>query len=160
VRRRAFTVLLVLVGAACTRGIDEGSEVLNTPSTAPTTPAPATVSASPSVSATPTESDARASIAVRAPRRGSEIWSPVLVRGVAVTASGRVIVRVLDTGGAELAAMEVDVSCGAGCRGTFEAQLAFFVPSAGAGTVRVAEVAPGGEEGVPVDVRVTLIPGV
>jgi hypothetical protein len=69
-------------------------------------------------------------------------------------------VRVLDADGLELAAMNVDVSCGSGCRGEFRAELAFFVPVRQAGTVQVRVPDAEGAAADLVEVPVTLVPGV
>jgi hypothetical protein len=94
------------------------------------------------------------------PQPDGEVLSPVLIRGTAVSASGQVMVRILDAAGMEIAAMNVEVSCGADCRGAFEAQLAFYVTSAQAGTILASEVPVDPGEGGSDAVSVRLIPGV
>jgi len=148
---------------ACTEGLQQGEEALRSPSVSSSgEPSVSESATAPPTTEPPTEGER---IVLERPVPDSEILSPVLVRGTASAASGRVTVRVLDAGGMELAAMVVDVSCGVDCRGTFEAQLAFFVPSSQEGTVEVSEVGPPeagaeGEPARPVEVPVTLVPGV
>lgn len=162
-RARAVPVVLVLlVAASCTRGLQEAGETLSSPSASSQTEPSGSVSATPSPM--PGGGAARERIVLDRPQPDSEVLSPVLVEGTAVTASGRVSVRVLDAGGTELAAIVVDVTCGADCRGSFQAQLAFYVPSAQPGSVEVSAVTPpepGGDGDLPLaEVPVTLIPGV
>jgi len=154
----AVYLVLLTTAVACSSGIEQGGRALRSvasPSRTATSPT-ASPSAEPS-SQTPPEGPA---IEVERPRPDTQVLSPTLVRGTAVTASGQVSVRILDTDGTELAAIIVEVDCGAGCRGGFEAQLAFFVPSARRGTVRVSEPGPDADASRPVEVSVTLIPGV
>jgi hypothetical protein len=96
---------------------------------------------------------------VTEPRDGDQIVSPVRVTGRATTTSGSVRVQILDAKGQELAAIDVPVSCGARCTGTFDATLAFFVPSRQRGTAEVLELGPDASTHA-VDVRVELVPGV
>lgn len=145
-RLLALIAALALTAAACTGGIEESTEALETPSTTPSVGA----SASPSAG----------SIVVRAPRPGDDILSPVVVTGKARTANGQVLVRVLARDGTELAAIEASIDCGAGCLGTYRAELAFFAPSRQAGAVQVLEVGPGGAAEHLAEVRVMLVPGV
>jgi hypothetical protein len=86
--------------------------------------------------------------------------SPVVVGGTASTTDGEVLVRVLARDGTELAAVNASIDCGAGCRGTFRAVLAFFAPSRQPGAVQVLEVGPGGSAEHLVEVDVRLVPGV
>jgi len=164
VRTCVLVLLLPLMATvACTEGLQQGEEALRSPSVSSSGEPPVSESATaPPTTEPPTEGER---IVLERPVPDSEILSPVLVRGTASVSSGRVAVRVLDAGRMELAAIVVDVSCGADCRGTFEAQLAFFVPSRQEGTVEVSEVGPpgsGAEGGSPrpVEVPVTLVPGV
>jgi len=159
VRRRALLLTaLTLAAGACTRGIEEAAQVLETPSVAPSASATVTPSPSPSASepASPTEPD----IVIRTPRPDDDVFSPVVVSGTATSASGEVLVRVLAEDGTELAAMNVTIDCGAGCEGTFRTQLAFFAPARQPGTVQVFEVGPGGSAEHLAEVDVTLVPGV
>lgn len=139
-------VALSLAAAACTAGIEEGAEALGSSS--------ATASAS-----TPVEPSA-GSIVVRAPRPDDDVISPVVVSGTASTANGEVLVQVLDRDGTELAAMDVPIDCGAGCRGAFRAELVFFAPSPRPGAVQVLEVGPSGSAVHLVEVPVRIVAGV
>lgn len=140
-------LLAALLLAACTRGFEQTAEVLRSGSpTAP--PAPTTAPPVPP-----------GSIRIRAPRAGDDVLSPVPVRGVAETEGGTVLVRIVDAEGAELAAMNVGIACGGGCRGRFEARLAFYVPARTAGLIQVLEVGPGGIVAQHAEVSVALVPG-
>jgi Immunoglobulin-like domain of bacterial spore germination len=144
--RPLVVVSLALVAAACTGGVQESTEALETPS----------VTRSASATITPSAG----SIVVRAPRPGDDIVSPVVVSGTASTTDGEVLVRVLARDGTELAAVNASIDCGGGCRGTFRAVLAFFAPSRQPGAVQVLEVGPGGSAEHLVEVSVRLVPGV
>lgn len=149
-RRPAFAVtVLALAISACTGGIEESTEALETPSATPT--ASATVS--------PSDGSDR-SIVVRAPRPGDDVFSPVVVTGTASTASGEVLVRVLARDGTELAAVDASIDCGTACRGSFRTQLVFFWPSRQRGLVQVLELEPDGSARHLVEIPVTLVPGV
>lgn len=145
-RPSVAVLALALAATACTGGIEESTEALETPSVTPSASAPASPSAG--------------SIVVRAPRPDDDIISPVVVAGTARTAGGEVLVRVLARDGTELAAMNAPIDCGTGCRGTFRAELAFFAPSRQPGAVQVLEVGPGGAAEHLVEVPVRLVPGV
>lgn len=162
--RNAILVLVVVAAAACTQGIERGAEAVRnltaSPQAAATfsptgTPAPST-SAAPS----PTELDDKPAIVVKQPESGAQALSPVVISGSANVPSGVVAVRILDARGIELAAMSVDVSCGASCRGTFRAELAFFAQVEQEGTVEVWEPMPNGTQEHTVSVPVVLVPGV
>ena len=162
--RRPILVLALtltpLVATACTGGIEETADVLRsagaTPSVSVSASPSSSISASPSGSPSPTE----APIVVRTPRQGDDVLSPVIVSGRAVSASGTVLVEVLDAQGMEIAAMNAQIDCGAFCRGAFSARLAFFVPERQSGTIQVFEVGPGGSTEHLAEVEVSLVPGV
>lgn len=161
--RAAILVSLLLTTVSCTEGLREGEEALRSaPSRSPSGSASATLPAAAPSGTAGSSAPGRPRIELERPQRDTEVLSPVLIRGTAVTASGRVTVRILDAAGMEIAAMDVDVSCGAECRGTFETQLAFFVPSAQAGTIQAAEDGSnaGGGDAISDQVSVQLIPGV
>ena len=157
----AFVVTTLGV-TACTSGIDEAADVLRstggTPSTSasPSSSRSSPISASPSGSPSPTEPP----IVVRTPRQGDDVLSPVVVSGRATSATGVVLVEVLDAQGMGIAAMNAQIDCGASCRGAFSARLAFFVPERQSGTIRVFEVGPGGSAEHLAEVEVSLVPGV
>lgn len=145
--RRSAVLLALVVLASCTRGLERATEALRTPP-----------SAAPSASATASPRPT-GTIRIRVPREGDEVLSPVSVRGVAATQGGRVLIRVVDARGTELAAMNVAVGCGAGCRGRSEARLAFYVPTRREGVVQALELGPGGVVVQLDEVPVTLVPG-
>ncbi|GBC86214.1 hypothetical protein HRbin12_00200 [bacterium HR12] len=144
--RVAGIVLVLALLSGCTGPFRRAAGTLED------TPAP-----SPTAAATPLAP--RGDIRIRSPLAGDDVLSPVVVRGVASSESGEVLVRVVDAAGTELAAMEVPIGCGAGCRGRFEARLAFYVPSRSPGTVQALEVAADGTVLQAAEVPVTLVPG-
>jgi hypothetical protein len=155
-------VLTTLAATGCTGGIEEAADVLRSPSATASAPTPPAASPSNAISApaSGTPSPTERSIVVRMPRRGDDVLSPVVVSGKAVSASGEVLVEVLDAQGTQLSAMNARIDCGAFCRGAFSARLAFFVPDRQEGTIRVFEVGPGGSTEHLAQVEVTLVPGV
>jgi hypothetical protein len=150
-RRFLAGILVVALASGCTRGIEEASEVLESPtSTATVSPTP--TAASPSRAGKPP-------ILVRTPLDGDEVVSPLLVRGTAVLEDGRLFVQILDAHGSELAAISVTTSCFPDCRGRFRTNLAFFTPERQGGTVVVSGTAGSDPaSGVSVQVPVTLVP--
>ncbi len=140
----------VLALTGCAPGPDRLVRVLegSPPPTPTSTPSPR-----------PSPLAPRGDIRLRSPRAGDDVVSPVLVRGIAATEGGRVLVRVVDAAGTELAAMEVAIACGVGCRGRFEARLAFYVPAPTEGVVQALEVAPDGSVAQLAEVPVRLVPG-
>lgn len=148
-------VLVVALGAltACTGGVDRATDVL---ASFPT-PAPS-VSTSP---ATPSPSPTgRAAIVVESPLPGDELFSPITVRGRADVFEASVSIRILDASGQVLAAINTEVSCGSGCRGTFSSPLAFFTPVRQSGRIEVFEVsAQDGSALNIVSIPITLVPG-
>jgi hypothetical protein len=156
-------VLLVVLAAACSSGIQQGAEVVGSltasPSTRATPSPPAAPAPSPSATSS-SEPDLKPPIVVKQPAADAEALSPVVVSGTANVPSGTVAVRVLDAEGTELAAMSVDVSCGVACRGTFRAELAFFAQVEQSGTIEVSEPMPSGTQEHVVSVPVVLVPGV
>ena len=156
VRTLLIAAAVTLGLSACTEGLEEAADVLESPS------APPTLAASGTPSMAPTDAIGRGgkAIAVSAPERGVEVLSPVVIAGVAESASGEVLVQILDAQSTELAAMNAEVGCGAGCRGEYRVELAFFVQSRQEGTVRVSEAGAKGDAEHLVDVPVTLVPGV
>jgi hypothetical protein len=151
--------LVVLLSAACSEGIERTAETIAslTPSASASPTAPTAGPSSTSPTASP---GAEAPIVVEFPAADAQAFSPCRVSGTAEVSGGVVAVRVLDARGQELAAMSVDVSCGAGCRGTFSADLAFFVQTEQEGTVEVYEPRPNGTQANLVRVPVLLVAGV
>jgi Immunoglobulin-like domain of bacterial spore germination len=161
-RMLGLALAATVFGTACSGGVDRASGALGG---GEATPSSAVVSTS--ARAVPSESGthgppsaAGEPVVVESPRTGDEVLSPVVVRGRAVSAGGRVGVRVLGADGSEIAAMNVDVSCGAACQGVFRAELAFFVPARQAGTVQVYGWGSNGTAEHLVEIPVTLVPGV
>jgi hypothetical protein len=158
-------VLLAVLAAACSGGIQQGAEVVESVHVSPSmtttlSPLPSAAPA-PSPSATSSsEPDRKPPIVVKQPLADAEALSPVVVSGTANVPSGTVAVRVLDAEGTELAAMSVDVSCGTACRGTFRAELAFFAQVEQSGMIEVSEPMPNGTQEHVVSVSVVLVPGV
>jgi hypothetical protein len=161
-RSLAAVLLAVFVVAGCTRGIEESSEVLNSPRSTPSASTTRTAIGGGTATPSPTGPGTAAGkrpIVVKTPLAGDQIVSLVTIRGRAEAPDGVVTVAILDAGGSQLAAMNTDVSCGTGCRGTFETKLAFFTPTRQGGTVVVS--ASGGADAAPtyaVQVPVTLVP--
>ncbi|HEX5949985.1 MAG TPA: Gmad2 immunoglobulin-like domain-containing protein [Actinomycetota bacterium] len=145
-RPSVAVLALALAAAACTGRIEERIEALETPAVTPSASASVSLSAG--------------SIVVRAPSPEDDVISPVVVTGTARTANGQVLVQVLGRYGTELAAMNVPIDCGAGCRGTFRAELVFFASSRQPGAVQVLEVGPGGSAEHLVEVPVRIVAGV
>jgi hypothetical protein len=145
----------VALGAltACTGGVDRATDVL---ASLPT-PAASVFTSSATSAPSPT---GRPLIVVESPLAGDELVSPITVRGKADVFEGRVDVRILDASGQVLAAINIQASCGSGCRGTFSTPLAFFTPVRQAGTIEVFEGSA--QEGSPINVvsiPITLVPG-
>lgn len=152
--RRAVLPLAALVLVACTRGFERSAEALRSPAVSEASPSGTT-----GTTTSPAPSSPGGTIRIRAPRAGDEVASPVEVRGVAATAEGEVLVRVVDAQGTDLGAMYVEITCGAGCRGRFEARLAFYVPVRQTGLVQALELGPGGVVAQLAEIPVTLVPG-
>lgn len=146
VRRTVLLSLVILALPGCTDAFREAAETLESPRTPGPIP-------------TPSRLVPGGDIRIRSPREGDDVLSPVVVRGVASTASGEVLVRVVDGTGTELAAMNTPIACVAGCRGRFEARLAFYVPTRTPGAVQALEVESDGTIVQLAEVGVTLVPG-
>jgi hypothetical protein len=115
--RPVLLALVVCLLAGCPSSVDDvTAAITSSASPAPTTSTPTAVVLA------PTRDPA---IIVDTPRKNVEVSSPVSVTGTAD--GGGVTVRVLDHGGDELAAIEVEVDCAQGCPATFGTELAFFV---------------------------------
>jgi len=163
-RARSLSALLlvVFVVSGCTRGIEESTEVLDSPRSTPNASTTPTAIGGGTATPSPTGSGTAAGkrpVVVMTPLVGDQLVSPVTIRGRAEAPDGVVTIVVLDAGGDMLAAMNTDVSCGSGCRGTFETNLALFTPTRQVGTV-VVSVSSGADAAPPyvVQVPVTLVP--
>ena len=144
---------LLATATSCTAGLDEASEALSG------SPAPSPSSV-PGVGPVPTPApDGRPAVIVTSPVSGEELSSPVVVSGRAFVDAGEVTITMLDETGTPLASTRTEVRCGAGCRGRYEAHLAFFAQQRVGGAVVVFEVSSQG--GIPVNVvsiPVTFVP--
>jgi len=99
-------------------------------------------------------------IVVEQPASGDEVASPVKISGTADVFEATVHVRVLGSGGLELAARFTTATCGSGCRGEFSTKLSFFIEKTQDGTIEVFESSA--EDGSPVNlvsVPVVLVAG-
>jgi Immunoglobulin-like domain of bacterial spore germination/Sporulation and spore germination len=98
-------------------------------------------------------------ILVESPTIAAHVSSPVTVSGTANVFEARVIVRILDAAGREIARTFTQASCGTGCRGTFSVAVGYQVSTEQAGTVEVfdASARDGSPENVQ-DIPVTLTP--
>ena len=158
IRRAALAVLVMTAIPACASSLDDLTAALSpsgTPS-APTAP-PASASGSPAPGAS---GESGPAIVVRTPAAGDEIVSPVTIAGTADVFEATVSVEVLDENGQPLAATFATATCGSGCRGEFETELAFFTDRRQPGTIQVFESSA--EDGSPVNVvsiPVVLVPG-
>ncbi len=98
-------------------------------------------------------------ITVQSPVIGEQITSPVTVSGTADVFEAVVSVRVLDSGGHEIARNFTTASCGTGCRGTYTVTVSYSVPRTEPGSIEVFESSA--KNGQPVNVQlipVTLAP--
>ena len=138
--RVAAAVLSIgLVATACASDSDVGA-----PTPSPRPPGGAT-----SPTSEPTDG-AKPAIVVKQPAAGDEVASPVTISGTADVFEATVHMRILDSGGLEVAARFTTATCGSGCRGEFSTQLSFFVEKTQDGTIEVFEVSA--EDGSPINV--------
>ena len=93
---------------------------------------------------------AKPPIVVKQPASGEEVASPVTISGTADVFEATVHVRILDSGGLEVAARFTTATCGSGCRGEFSTELSFFVEKTQDGTIEVFEASA--EDGSPINV--------
>ncbi len=99
-------------------------------------------------------------IVVQTPRAGDEVVSPVTVSGSANVFEATVAIAIFDDDGQQLAATFATASCGSGCRGTYTAEVAFFVEERQDATIEVFEESA--EDGTAINVvrvPVVLVPG-
>jgi germination protein M len=98
-------------------------------------------------------------IVVTSPTRGDQVSSPVTIEGTANVFEATVSIRILDSGGNELAATFATATCGTGCRGDFSKEVDFDVSGTENGAIKVFEQSA--EDGSPlhvVNVPVVLLP--
>lgn len=152
--RRAVVVLVLVVatlGVACGSRLEEASVAL---SASPQSP--------PAASATPAAGSdgALSAIVVRTPVSGDELVAPVRVAGIADVFEATVGIRILDSGGRELAVTFATATCGSGCRGRFSTELFFVTEERQNGTIEVfEESAEDGSALNLVSIPVVLVPG-
>ena len=127
--RVAAAVLSIgLVATGCASDSDVGAP----------TPSPRPPEGTTSPTSEPTDG-AKPAIVVKQPASGDEVASPVTISGTADVFEATVHVRILDSGGLEVAARFTTATCGSGCRGEFSTELSFFVEQTQDGTIEVFE---------------------
>ena len=163
--RRSLAVVALAFSLAACSAAEQAAEVLSPSASASSpvaTPSPsstATAGAS-GTSAATGSSGPRPAIVVQTPKPGDEIVSPVTVSGSANVFEATVAIVILDRDGQQLAATFATASCGSGCRGTYSADVAFYVQERQAATIRVfEESAEDGSAINVVEVVVVLVPG-
>ena len=96
-------------------------------------------------------------ILVQTPRIGERVSSPVHISGTADVFEAVVSIAILDQHGKVIASTFTMATCGTGCRGTWETDVAYDVAATQPGTIRVYEVsAMDGSEIHVVNIPVTL----
>ena len=96
-------------------------------------------------------------ILVESPRIGERVSSPVHISGTADVFEAVVSIAILDQHGKVIASTFTMATCGTGCRGTWETDVAYDVAATQPGTIRVYEVsAMDGTEIHVVNIPVTL----
>lgn len=99
-------------------------------------------------------------ISVDSPVPGAEISTPVTITGTANVFEATVSIRILDSGGAEIAKTFTTATCGTGCRGDYSEAVRFEVSERQPGTIEVYESsAEDGSQLFTVSIPVTLVPG-
>lgn len=137
--RAAAAVLSIgLVATACASDSDVGAPTPSPPPGGTTSP-----------TSEPTDGT-KPAIVVKQPAPGDEVASPVTISGTADVFEATVHVRILGSGGLEVAARFTTATCGSGCRGEFSTELSFFVEKTQDGTIEVFELSA--EDGSPINV--------
>jgi germination protein M len=90
-------------------------------------------------------------IFVDRPAWRAAIGNPARVTGISNVFEATFRVRLIDGAGRTLVDQQVMATCGSGCWGTFDVTLAYTVPAAQWGTLRVYN--PSAKDGTPEDVR-------
>lgn len=161
-KRSAVVLALALVLSACSAA-ERAVEVLSPSPTASIAPSPtpsATVTGTTGSSGATGSPTAKPPIVVQTPRAGDEIVSPVTVSGSANVFEATVAIVILGPDGQQLAATFTTATCGSGCRGTYTADVAFFVEERQDAMIQVFEESA--EDGTAinvVEVPVVLVPG-
>ena len=122
----ALAAASVLLAACSSSGVNDVAASLTA------SPPPATSAAA------PPEATQDPSIAIETPLDHREVGNPVSVTGTADVVGNEVTVRVLDAGGSELAAANVEVDCQEQCPGTFGAKLFYVVDEREPGWIEVS----------------------
>jgi hypothetical protein len=89
-------------------------------------------------------------IVVEQPVIGQAVTSPIHISGTANVFEATVSLRILDQDGNQIASGFTTATCGTGCRGSFDTELAFEVSQDQDGTVEVFEASA--EDGHPINV--------
>jgi hypothetical protein len=99
-------------------------------------------------------------ITVATPGIGAEVQSPVRIAGTANVFEANVTVRILDAAGNVLVEDFTTATCGTGCRGDYETELAFEVAEEQDGLIQLQADDAAGTGTMPglVEIPVTLIP--
>lgn len=150
-----FAALAFVALVACAGAVEEVTAPLSpsAPASPTSTPSEPTDEPSPGIGTKPP-------IVVRTPVEGDEIVSPVTIAGTADVFEATVSIRVLDESGDELASTFTTATCGTGCRGTYSAEVSFFVERRQDGTIEVFESsAEDGSQINLVSIPVVLVPG-
>ena len=153
-KRVAVLVCVALTAVSCS-AFGKASDALSVSPDPPTTSVPGGVGPSPTDAP-----DGKPAVVIETPVAGDELVSPIGVSGRANVADGEVTITLLADDGTPLASTRTEVSCGSNCRGTYSADVAFFVEERVSGTMAVFEVSA--EDGSAVNVAsiaVTLVPG-
>ena len=99
-------------------------------------------------------------ITVATPGIGAQVQSPLLIAGTANVFEATVTVRILDAAGNVLVEDFTTATCGTGCRGDYETELAFEVADEQDGLIQLQADDAAGTGTMPglVEIPVTLVP--
>jgi hypothetical protein len=153
-KRVALLVCLAFTVTSCS-AFGQASDALSV------SPVPTTTSPPGGLGPAPTDApDGKPAVVIRTPVAGDELVSPIGVSGKANVADGEVTITLLAQDGTPLASTRTKISCGSNCRGTYAADIAFFVEQRVSGTIAVFEVSADDGSAVNVaSIPVTLVPG-
>jgi immunoglobulin-like protein involved in spore germination len=156
-RRVLFAALALVLLVACADAVEDVTAPFSPSASASPTSSPSEPTDDPSAEP---GGGARPPIVVRTPVEGDEIVSPVTIAGTADVFEATVSIRILDESGTELASTFTTATCGSGCRGSYSADVSFFVERRQEGTIEVFESsAEDGSELNLVSITVVLVPG-